>query len=78
MPPPGHARVCVTVGWWALRSYAQTSPKMGERVSSWLPAEASLLLVAFGSRWRTISDPLAPCLPARCQNSCHDDNGLNL
>jgi hypothetical protein len=57
-------------------SYAQAQPSgketlaacLWETVSSWLPLDQEAELLA----------PPAPCLPACCHVSHHDDNGLNL
>ena len=60
----GTLRRCGLVGgsmllWgWALKSSAQTLPS-AEEAFSWLPADASLLLSAFGSRSIEVLSPAA-------------------
>jgi hypothetical protein len=48
-------------------SYAQATPSV-----------AHTLLLLPGDQEVEFSALPAPCLPAHCHASCHDDNGLNL
>ena len=49
-------------------SYAQATLSVAH-ILSMLPVDQDVELSA---------PPPAPCLPACCRASCHDDNGLNL
>ena len=42
------------------------------------PSGSLFFPTAWGSRLRTLSPSPAPCLPALCYASCHEDTGLNL
>jgi hypothetical protein len=53
---------------WASRPYIFKLHLVWYTISSWLPLDQDVELSAL----------LASCVPACCQASCHDDNGLNL
>jgi hypothetical protein len=63
--------------WWALR----LKPRPVQmRAFSQLPAEDNMASssLPLDQDAELSASPPAPCLPARCHASCHDDNGLNL
>lgn len=77
----GTIRRCILVGRnvslcrWALEgSCAQILPIVKERPFPWLPAEDSLFLAVLEQDEELLA-LLAPCLPAWCFASHHNDNG---
>jgi hypothetical protein len=76
-PGNGTIRRCgiVGVGVALLEGLYHCGGELGDPPPNRL--EESLLLSAFGSRYRTLSSS-TPCLPACCQASCYEDNELKL
>ena len=71
-------RQCATIRVGFEVSWFSSSAQCGIKASYWTPVEGSPLLLPVDQDVELSTPPPALRLPARCQASHHEDNGLNL